>query len=84
MANPTLPHDTKKLNHDGVHIEVEGIIVDDKVVVKAQEANITNPPAGGTGATAGAFDTAANRDLMIQSINDIIQVLENHGLTADA
>ena len=26
------------------------------------------PPAGGTGATAGAYDTAANRDLMIASI----------------
>jgi hypothetical protein len=26
------------------------------------------PPAGGTGATEGAYDTAANRDLMIASI----------------
>lgn len=26
------------------------------------------PPAGGTGATAGAYDTAANRDLMIASV----------------
>ena len=26
------------------------------------------PPAGGTGAAAGAYDTAANRDLMIASI----------------
>lgn len=28
-------------------------------------------PAGGTGATAGAYDTAANRDLMIALLNDI-------------
>lgn len=26
-------------------------------------------PAGGTGATAGAYDTAGNRDLMIASVN---------------
>lgn len=26
------------------------------------------PPAGGTGATAGAYDTAANRDLLITSV----------------
>lgn len=51
-------------------------------------------PAGGTGATAGAFDTAANRDLAIASINaaktDILAIrttqllildcLEAHGL----
>jgi len=27
-----------------------------------------DPPAGGTGATAGAYDTAANRDAMITSL----------------
>ena len=27
-------------------------------------------PAGGTGATAGAYDTAANRDIAITTIND--------------
>lgn len=27
-------------------------------------------PAGGTGATAGAYDTAANRNAMIVTIND--------------
>ena len=34
-------------------------------------ANVTQlaAPAGGTGATAGAYDTAANRDLAIVSIN---------------
>jgi hypothetical protein len=29
------------------------------------------PPAGGTGATAGAYDTAANRDLMIASVTTL-------------
>ena len=43
-------------------------------------AAITNPPAGGTGATAGAYDSAANRDLMIAAVNAIIAALEVHGI----
>ena len=42
------------------------------VAISAAAAATTQavPPAGGTGATAGAYDTAANRDLMITSITD--------------
>lgn len=56
-------------------------------VVKAQEAVVAAvsaatatqiaavmpaaAPAGGTGATAGAYDTANNRDAMIVTLNDI-------------
>lgn len=36
-------------------------------------------PAGGTGATAGAYDTAANRDLAIALINDM-RTLFNDGV----
>jgi len=39
-------------------------------------ATASNPPAGGTGATAGAYDTAVNRDAMITSLtNNIADVL---------
>lgn len=31
-------------------------------------ATASTPPAGGTGAAAGAYDTSGNRDLMIASI----------------
>jgi hypothetical protein len=39
-------------------------------VAKIAAAAITavTPPAGGTGATAGAYDTAAHRDAMIASL----------------
>jgi hypothetical protein len=37
-------------------------------------------PAGGTGATAGAYDTAVNRDAMIALVNEMRLVLVNHGL----
>ena len=42
------------------------------VAISAAAAAVTQlaAPAGGTGATAGAYDTAANRDLAITSIND--------------
>jgi hypothetical protein len=43
-------------------------------------AAIADAPAGGTGATAGAYDSAANRDLMIAAINAIIAALEAHGI----
>lgn len=32
----------------------------------------SNPPAGGTGTAAGAYDTAGNRDLMITSLTNVI------------
>ena len=37
-------------------------------------------PAGGTGAAAGAYDTAANRDSMINLVNEMRLVLVNFGL----
>lgn len=36
-------------------------------------------PAGGTGATAGAYDTAENRDLMIATVNG----LRTHAIEVD-
>jgi len=36
-------------------------------------------PAGGTGAAAGAYDTAANRDAMIATLNAVLVVLKNLG-----
>lgn len=45
------------------------------------------PPAGGTGATAGAYDNATNRNLMITSLTAartdiaaIMQILKDHGM----
>ncbi len=38
----------------------------------AAAATASNPPAGGTGAAAGGYDTAGNRDLMITSLTAVI------------
>jgi len=43
-------------------------------------AAITDAPAGGTGAAAGAWDTAEHRDAAIAAINAIIAALEAHGI----
>ena len=51
-------------------------------VVGARGAAIADAPAGGTGTAAGGWDTAANRDAAIASINAIIARLEAHGLIA--
>ncbi len=37
-------------------------------------------PAGGTGATAGAYDTAAHRDALITLVNNIRTALVNNGI----
>jgi hypothetical protein len=37
-------------------------------------------PAGGTGATAGAYDTAAHRDDLINLVNQMRLCLVNNGL----
>lgn len=36
----------------------------------ALTAQVAAAPAGGTGAAAGAYDTAANRDIAIDTINN--------------
>lgn len=47
-----------------------------------QASAITNAPAGGTGATAGAYDTAAHRDELIAAVNAILAALRGAGIIA--
>ena len=47
-----------------------------------QAAAISNIPAGGTGTAAGGYDTAANRDLMIAAVNNILAALRGAGIIA--
>jgi hypothetical protein len=41
-------------------------------------------PAGGAGATAGAYDTAAHRDAMIALVNNMRTALINNGIAVAA
>ena len=43
-------------------------------------ANQQAAPAGGVGAAAGAYDTAANRDILINLVNEIRTTLVNNGM----
>ena len=47
-------------------------------------AHVTDAPAGGTGVAAGGWDTAANRDAAIATINAILVALEAHGIVVKA
>jgi len=42
MANPTLPSNGDKTDSDGLYAEVEGVIVNDKVVVTSQQTNVAD------------------------------------------
>lgn len=48
-----------------------------KTTVKAKAVTATAPPAGGTGATAGAYDTAAHRDALIDSVTKLVTDVTN-------
>lgn len=48
----------------------------------AQSALVADAAAGGTGATAGAYDTAQHRDELIALVNAMKACLVNHGLMA--
>lgn len=48
----------------------------------AQQATITDAPAGGVGAAAGGWDTAAHRDDAIASINALIAAMKEFGFIA--
>ena len=41
-------------------------------ITSAASATAIDPPAGGTGNAVGAYDTAANRNLMITSLTAVI------------
>lgn len=48
----------------------------------AQQATITDAPAGGVGAAEGGWDTAAHRNEAINSINEIIAAMKEFGFIA--
>lgn len=49
-------------------------------VVQPASAQQAAAPAGGTGTAAGGYDTAANRDAMINLVNQMRLCLVNNGL----
>lgn len=56
-----------------IRMESGGKITDDgtqaAAIADVAAADPAAAPAGGSGATAGAYDSAANRDLMITAVN---------------
>lgn len=77
----TLTKTTDAVRIGRVYRHISGTQVVVEFRATALEASIADAPAGGTGATAGAFDTAAHRDEAIAAINAIIDALEAAGIT---
>ena len=69
---------TRTQGGDELRVESGGKIT----AAGTQASAITDAPAGGTGATAGAYDTAGNRDLLIAKVNSILAALRNVGIIA--
>mgnify|MGYP003393022897 CR=1 FL=1 len=56
---------------DAVNARIDSWALQGTVVAAATATTAAQPPAGGTGATAGAYDTAGNRDAMIAALNNL-------------
>ena len=93
MANPSLPGNGLKEDADNLYKETEGIIVNDKVVVSSQQALVADSAVTATltGVDTGTDMTAAQAATIVTDLTDhvakinaILDVLESHGLMADA
>ena len=65
--------------------EAESKFIDklDNPMINDQQAAIADASAGGSGATAGAYASAALRDETIAAVNLILAAMRKHGLIAD-
>lgn len=61
-------------------VKVAGAFGCNGASVRTAAASGGAAPAGGTGATAGAYDTAAHRDALITLVNNIRTALVNNGI----
>lgn len=74
MANPIREKGLFADKNGRPLITTQQVFVADPAAITATTIAAAIPaaaPAGGTGATAGAWDTAANRDAAITTINDL-------------
>ena len=82
MANPSLPHDSKKMDWSGLHIECAGLIISDVVVTAAQQAAIAN--VASATAAAAALTGAANAGVTGAANSAITASTAPAGGTGDA
>lgn len=89
--NSTVTSTKEYIGHNSPDGEVIGLTTSSLVAFHgstpmAQRAGAAQAaaPAGGSGATAGAYDTAANRDAAIALLNEIRAVLVEKGIMKGA
>ena len=98
MANPSLPANSAKFDYDNLHMECEGVIVNDIVVVSTQQTLVadlditftanTPPPSSTQTIADGTVPTVAELGQFAANteakLAAILDVLEAHGLMADS
>jgi hypothetical protein len=61
-----------------------GVVKQSTTVAASAAAVPSDAPAGGTGATAGAYDTSAHRDAAIVTINELVTLTAELQTTVNA
>lgn len=85
MANPTLKNAAERSSMDNLGLDVEQLIVNNKVVISSQQAKVADAVvAHDVNAVFSDTEVEAALDALGVKINAILDVLEAHGLMADA
>lgn len=85
MANPTLKSPSERLDLDNLGVELEQVVVNKKVVVSSQQAKVADAVvAHALNATFSDTEAEAALNALGVKINAILDILEAHGLMADA
>jgi len=85
MANPTALAVNFREDHDNLALTCDQIIVDGKVVVASQQAKVADASvAHALNATFSDTEAEAALNALGTKINAILDILEAHGLMADA
>jgi hypothetical protein len=85
MANPTALSTNFREDHDNLALMCDQIIVNSKVVVSSQQALVADASvAHALNATFSDTEAEAALNALGTKINAILDILEAHGLMADA
>lgn len=85
MANPTIKSPSERSDNDNLGWEVEQLIINKKVVVSDRQNKVADAVvAHALNSTFADTEVEAALDALGVKINAILDILEAHGLMADA
>lgn len=85
MANPTLKNAAERSSMDNLGLDVEQLVINNKVVISSQQAKVADAVvAHALNAVFSDTEVEAALDALGVKINAVLAILEAHGLMADA